>query len=430
VVEDLLEPLRRPAVHQLALLGRGVAIPTRNPGALGRVELAWLLGLGRIRGLGRPFVTLRHGGMMLALAPFAHRRDHGAMTGDAKTRRVGRLIAAAALALGLVGGPLAVPGTSASLPRWTGGIDLYRAGTFSTQQSWLWCTAADLQIIRNIVDGARDHSPIAQERYFAYMRAHNRYAIPVSDGVDPAGWAAGLRHYVDARYRLVVSGTFSAALRSAVTNLRRTNRPVGLLVAHGDHAWVLTGFTATADPARTSRFTVTSVRITGPLYGLQSRTFGYDMPPDTRLTPAQLAHFMTRWHYAGIRMAWEGRWVTIAAVASASGGSPPAATSRPAASSMPKPSHAPKPMPAPGASPSSAPATAAPTAEPAASAAAVAAVETDRHEPGGPALSLTMDAGDQIGPGLALGLIVLAAVGSLVVRRRRSLETRRKDSQT
>src|SRR5438128_12194040 len=103
------------------------------------------------------------------------------------------------------------------------------------------------------------------------MRAHNRYPIPAADGVDPGGWASGLDHYVDGRYRVVASTSFASALRSAVTNLRRTNLPVGLAVAHGNHAWVLTGFTATADPAKTSSFTVTSVRVTGPLWGLQRR---------------------------------------------------------------------------------------------------------------------------------------------------------------
>jgi hypothetical protein len=210
----------------------------------------------------------------------------------------------------------AVPASppAAALSRWTGSIDLYRTGVFSTQQTWLWCTAADVQIVRNIADRQRDHSRASQDRYFSYMRAHDRYRIPVKDGVDPAGWTAGLHHFVDSRYRLVVSSSFDSALRSAVTNLRKTNLPVGITVAHGNHAWVLTGFTATADPARTTRFTVTSVRVTGPLWGVQSRSYGYDMTPNTRLTPRQLAGFFTPWHYAGVRMSWEGRWVSIQAV--------------------------------------------------------------------------------------------------------------------
>jgi hypothetical protein len=267
---------------------------------------------------------------------------------------------AAAAAFGLA--PGSAPSSVNALSRWTGGVDLYRSGVFTTQKTWLWCTAADVQIIRNIVDHKSDHSTANQQRYFDYMRAHDRYRIPVSDGTEPSGWAAGLRHYVDSRYRMVASTSFAAALRSAVTNLRKTNLPAALLVAHGDHAWVLTGFTATADPARTSHFTVTSVRVTGPLWGLQSRSYGYDMRPDTRLTTAQLRSFFTPWHYARTRMAWEGRWVSIQGIPSAASRAPvkappagPKATARAAAtarstastqataSSTPAPTQAPAP---------------------------------------------------------------------------------------
>ncbi len=213
----------------------------------------------------------------------------------------------------LLAGPAGAtsPASAGSLPRWTGGIDLYRSGVFTTQKSWLWCTAADVQIMRNIVDRLSNHSKAQQRRYFSYMRAHDRYAIPVSEGVDPAGWTAGLRRYVDSRYRLVASSSFKAALRSAVRSLRLTNLPVGITVSHGGHAWILTGFTATADPAVTNRFTVTSVRVTGPLWGLQSRSYGYDMHPDKKLTRQQFRSFFTPWHYAGVRMAWEGDWVSV-----------------------------------------------------------------------------------------------------------------------
>lgn len=214
---------------------------------------------------------------------------------------------------------LVAPSGVDGLSPWTGGMDVYRPGVYTAQKTLLWCTAADVQIIRNIVDREADHTRASQSSYFSWMRLHNRYAIPVSDGVDPAGWTAGLRHYVDDRYRLVQSTSFSAALRAAVISLRRTNLPVGLLVAHGDHAWVLTGFTATADPAVTSSFTVTSVRVVGPLYGIQSLN-GYDMAPDTKLTPGELRRFWTPWHYARIRMAWEGRILAIEGSSSAGAG--------------------------------------------------------------------------------------------------------------
>ena len=176
--------------------------------------------------------------------------------------RIGRfrLVLGLVVVLGLVltQGPLprqaAAAESAYALPAWTGGVDLYRAGTFTTQKSWLWCTAAGVQIVRNIVKRQSDHSTTNQRRYFEWMREHNRYDLPESAGVDPAGWTAGLRHFVDGRYRLVVSRTFDEALRSAVKRLRQTNLPVAITVSHGGHGWILTGFRATADPAVTSSF--------------------------------------------------------------------------------------------------------------------------------------------------------------------------------
>ena len=283
------------------------------------------------------------------------------MPGHARRPRFARIALAALLLVPLVTGRLAVPAADAdALSRWTGGVDLYRSGSFTTQKTWLWCTAADVQIMRNIKTHASDHSRASQARYFAYMRARNRYSIPVSDGVDPAGWTAGLRHSVDSRYRLYQSGSFSSALRSAVINLRKTNLPVGITVSHGNHAWVLTGFTATADPAKTSRFTVTSVRVVGPLWGLQSRSYGYDMRPDRRLTPSQLKGFFTPWHYGRVRMAWEAKWVSVQPVATTTVKAPapkpkaaatPRPTPRPTARPTPVPTPVPTPTPAPSASP-------------------------------------------------------------------------------
>jgi hypothetical protein len=233
-----------------------------------------------------------------------------------------------------------------ALSRWTGGLDLYRSGTFTTQRSWLWCTAADVQIARNIVDHQRDHSTTSQRRYFEWMRRHNRYDLPLSAGVDPQGWAAGMRHFVDGRYRLVASSTFDRAVHSAVQRMRLTNLPVAVTVSHGNHGWLLVGFRATADPAKTDRFTVTSVRVVGPLYGLQSRG-GYDMPPNTRLTLAQFRQFFTAWHYDPKPMVWDGTYVSIQPVPSRTAepkaAAPKAATTRRPAS--PKPAVA-RPAPA------------------------------------------------------------------------------------
>lgn len=267
----------------------------------------------------------------------------------AGSHRRPRLVLGLAVALSLAfGWTAAAPPTDAALSRWDGGVNLYRRGVFSTQGSWLWCTAAGVQIVRNIVERDDDHSERNQRRYFRWMRERNRYELPLSAGVDPQGWAAGLRRFVDDRYRLQAHKTFAGALRLAVTRLRKTNLPVALTVSHGNHGWILHGFTSTADPARTKDFKITSVRVSGPLWGLQNRDFGYDMRPNTRLTTAQLRRFFTPWKYAPKAMIWDGTYVSIQPVSPrAAKAAPTAAPDTPSPTAAPTPTATPSPSPTP-----------------------------------------------------------------------------------
>jgi hypothetical protein len=195
-------------------------------------------------------------------------------------------------------------------------FDVYRPGVYSEQATWTWCTAASLQIMRNILFAETDHSSAHQQQFFDYMRASNRYQLASHRGVDPQGFLAGLRHFVNPGYALVSSPTFDDAVRSAVTQLRLTGKPVVLIVAGGRHAWVLTGFTATADPARTTDFQVVSVRIVGPLYGRQSIN-GYDSPPDTSISYAALRRFLLPYRFPFALTPWTGRYLTFQAIPAA-----------------------------------------------------------------------------------------------------------------
>jgi len=337
-----------------------------------------------------------------------------------RLRSVAGLAAVFVLALSGVGATAPRPTMAAkALPTWTGGVSLYRPGVFTTQKSWLWCTAAGVQIVRNIVDHQTDHTTSSQRDYFAWMRGRNRYALPLSAGVDAAGWAAGLRHFVDDRYRLVSSATFDEALRSAVTRLRLTGLPVALTVSRGNHGWILTGFQASADPARTSSFTVTSVRVTGPLYGLQSKG-GYDMPPNTKLTTAQLKRYFTPWKYPPISMVWDGRYISIQPVPKVAPTKPAAPAPRAMAgrTDVPPPSADPSPVPSAAPSPTSAP-----VPSMASSAIAVAIVEPSPPDADAPVPSVGSSTPEV--DLLAAVLLATAALAATVVaasrRRRRGI---------
>ena len=94
-------------------------------------------------------------------------------------------------------GPLRV------LSNWTGTLNLYRSGVFSTQQTSTWCTAASVQMMVNIAQGLRaDQSKAGQQAIFTYEQAHDRYPSGIA-GSDPQGEAAALQAFGAGHYEIV-----------------------------------------------------------------------------------------------------------------------------------------------------------------------------------------------------------------------------------
>ena len=177
------------------------------------------------------------------------------MAGSIRRRwsaRLGLAAVLASLAFAVLGASPSAPSVDA-LSRWTGGVDLYRSGVFTTQKTWLWCTAADVQIIRNIVDHRAITRGRASSGTSPTCAPTTATASPSPTASIPPAGPPGCATSSTAATGWSRAASFDSALRSAVTNLRKTNLPVAITVSHGNHAWVLTGFTATADPAKTSR---------------------------------------------------------------------------------------------------------------------------------------------------------------------------------
>ena len=78
------------------------------------------------------------------------------------------------------------------------------------------------------------------------------------------------------------------ALRLAARAIATTGKPVGLLVWSGRHAWVMSGFHATADPRLTDAYQVTRAVVMDPLYPHGSSRWGRSPKPREALTPAVL----------------------------------------------------------------------------------------------------------------------------------------------
>ena len=194
------------------------------------------------------------------------------------------------------------------LPAWTGTLDFYRPSAFASQATTTWCVAASSQMMLNMILGQSDSLSSSQATYITYGQANDGGNYP--SGTNPAGWSAILDRYGGATYSVQTFGDSTSALKQAALRMRQTNRPVGMLVWKGRHAWVMDGFTATADPATTSNFTITSVDVAGPLYPRPMNSSGYDLPPDTQLTPAQLATYFLPYTDSIVKT-WNGKYVLI-----------------------------------------------------------------------------------------------------------------------
>jgi hypothetical protein len=168
-------------------------------------------------------------------------------------------------------------------------IDLADSNDFVAQANFVQCVGASMQMMLNIM-GASDRTARTQARLQALARdlSGPTRAGFRRKGASVAGWMAALNQ-LDARpYRFVGADTLQEALRLAARSIRETGRPVGLLVWAGRHAWVMSGFQATADPLVSDDFRVTKAIVLDPLYPYGSSRWGPSPKPREAISTAVL----------------------------------------------------------------------------------------------------------------------------------------------
>ena len=105
------------------------------------------------------------------------------------------------------------------------------------------------------------------------------------------GWSKGLDSLGYGSYRVVGYDTIEEATAAAARAISLSGKPVGLLVWAGRHAWVMSGFRATADPVQTDKYRVTHAYVLDPLYPLHSTTWGRSPEPNSRLSLDALGNY-------------------------------------------------------------------------------------------------------------------------------------------
>lgn len=192
-------------------------------------------------------------------------------------------------------------------------INLYRKGDFVSQATPYWCIGASMQMMLNIVGITDDGSRAAQESNMRAARSlgpvlrqgdQGQGAVAAGGalrGAGSGGWARGLVSLGAGYYAERALESYVEAVRAAAQTLRTTGRPVGLIVWRGAHAWVMTGFSATADPLTDPDYRVTGVYIQDPWYPRVSSIWGPGQKPNSWISATALkADFLPRragrWH--------------------------------------------------------------------------------------------------------------------------------------
>jgi hypothetical protein len=204
------------------------------------------------------------------------------MAHPAVARRLASLVLAWLLALGL----LPVPATASAKPY---AIDLGTRSDFVAQANFVQCVGASMQMMLNMIRPGADCSAATQRRLQGLAR---EWSGPAPDGFERqgasvVGWMVGLNRLGVGPYELVGTDTLDEALLAAARAIRLTGKPVGLLMWHGRHAWVMSGFRATTDPL-SPLVRVTAAVVEDPLYPHGSSTWGPSPSPGASLTPADL----------------------------------------------------------------------------------------------------------------------------------------------
>jgi hypothetical protein len=170
-------------------------------------------------------------------------------------------------------------------------MNLFAKGDFMHQQTKDWCVAGSTQTMMNIIDdGKPNRSSTFQKRLYFEGRglSHNQQKLgPI--GIDLSGWADLLNTRGYGPYEVEGTRTRKLAIRKAAQALRTTGKPVGLVTWRGAHSWVMSGFTATADPAFTNDFEIRNVYIQDTWYPYVSTIWGASRPPNAAVPVAALA---------------------------------------------------------------------------------------------------------------------------------------------
>jgi hypothetical protein len=193
-------------------------------------------------------------------------------------------------------------------------IDLFDRDDFVSQARVDWCVPASILTMMHMIDPARDRKTPTQDELDRLARSLSSPRLRGA-GSEPEGWAKSLNRLGYGPYEVRAERTRAAAIAAAARAIRLTGRPVGLLIWRGAHAWVMSGFRATGDPAYTNDFAVTDIYVQDPWYPWVSSIWGPSRPPDATVRVGLVAEEYLAWRRPTVRYPeMDGQFVLVVPV--------------------------------------------------------------------------------------------------------------------
>jgi hypothetical protein len=204
------------------------------------------------------------------------------------------------------------PVTEAATPK-AFRLDLGAGSDYVAQTNLVQCVGASMQMMLNMVGPGADRSARTQLRLQNLARAWSGPSRNgrVRQGASVRGWAAGLTMMGAGPYRVVGLPTIQEAMVTAAKAMRKTGRPVGLLVWRGRHAWVMSGFKATRDPLLRGA-KITAAIVEDPLYPHGgSSVWGRSPAPGSTLSISELGRQFVRRRSSSRFGSLSGKYVLV-----------------------------------------------------------------------------------------------------------------------
>jgi len=144
--------------------------------------------------------------------------------------------------------------------------DVYFAAGYEHQVDGRTCTAAATAMMMNFIAG-RDLN-LGQLFILRYEQPRDALNDAVQRGSDPLGWSRAATYFSrrtphPTTYAWEAYDSEVVALLRAARQIALTGKAVGLLIDHGTHAVVMTGYTATRSPLH-GQFAVLSITYSDP----------------------------------------------------------------------------------------------------------------------------------------------------------------------